>query len=537
MSRRPYGAALVVLALLAGLLGLLPPATAAPGGGTTLTVQLEIGGTPVAWGDDATFVVSTNRPSWEGALQIWRINADNTRTVVANPDDVGSVTVDTRTFPVGDFRFVATAIEPGQTAESVVRYLTVAKRATTTTYLDTTSQPMGSFRAQVTSGDPDLVPTGAVRFTGPSIDVTRRLDEQGVAVLDGIAPGTRTVRASYVCEGPYDCSTVETSLWVDRFTSEAVGELSAPAVRAGDPVSVRIWLEGRVDFPATGGWLLLAQDPDGAVEQVAIGVHEDGDSFDVDLTAWAAEHPGTWMLQLDYDGNSWTKGFWKAQDLGTLTVTEARTTTETLLEPPATGIPVGGTVTVKVSSTTGLPAGLVTLHAQDGTVLATASSDFGMAVLTLPTSLRPGDHLVWAEYAGSADHYSSVTGLVPLRVVALADTPGGGTPGTPGTPGGGGTPGTPGTPATAKASSSVTGKAVGKRRSAVLTVTVGASLPVSGTVQVRDGKRLVHTVTLRNGRASITLKRLRKGKHRLTVAYLGSATVASSQRTWSVRVR
>lgn len=51
------------------------------------------------------------------------------------------------------------------------------------------------------------------------------------------------------------------------------------------------------------------------------------------------------------------------------------------------------------------------------------------------------------------------------------------------------------------------------------------------------GAGLVRTVGLRGGRVALTLKRLRKGKHRNTVAYLGSSTVTSTQRTWTVRVR
>lgn len=554
-SRLPLVALVaLVTALLATLLGSAPLPAVAAGGGGTLTVRLEVLNSP-AWGEDLQVRIETNQPGGEGLVELYKIESNGSRTLLASPTEEGTFAVSTRLhlWPA-DHQLVATAIREGVSGESLTRVATITRRATTTSYLDTAADAGGTFRVRVSSGVDDLVPAGNVVFSGPTIVTqTRTLDATGVAVLDGLTPGSHEVRADYACSSPYLCSSATHTLLVQPYAAHAVAELSTLEVTAGAPFWVRLWIEGRsTNLPASGDWRLAARAPGGDRVPVAAGVTDGDGSFDVDLTDWANKHPGTWRLLLSYDGNG-SIGALADTDLAGFTVLAARSATTTTFEPPATGVPVGGTVTVRATSTAGLPEGPVQLRHEDGRILATGTATAGLAVLTLPPALGVGTHRVRAEYAGSESHAPSTSGLATLNVVAL---PAGGpseptgpadpsAPGTPATPGAPGTPvdpgapgpvGSPADPAAAPVTSRIGGRVVGKRKRAVLAVVVSASTPVAGRVQVRDGKRLVRTLTLTGGRARAAV-RLRPGKHRLSVTYLGSSSVARSQRTWTVRVR
>lgn len=553
----PLSLCAALVALCAALIGPVPSPTAAAGGGGALTVRLEVLNTP-AWGEDLQVRVETNQPAAEGLLALYKIEGDGGRTLLASPTEEGVLSVATRPhlWPA-DHRLVATVLRDGVSGESLVRTATIDRRATTTTFLDSVASAGGSIRVQVSSGADDLVPSGEVVFSGPTITTQRRaLDAAGLARLDGLAPGTHEVRADYACSSPYLCSSATQTLVFQRHAAHAVAELSTLEMTAGDQISVRLWIEGRdTNVPASGAWRLVARATNGDREPITAGVGDGDGSFDVDLTDWARTHVGAWRLLLSYDGNA-SIGPLVDVDLAGFTVLAARAATTTTLEPPATGVPVGGTVTVRTTSASGLPHGQVRLRHEDGRLIATGTATAGLAVLSLPTELGVGTHRLRAEYAGSESHAPSTSPLVTLTVLALPSdgpgepggpagpsTPGGPetpaapvTPTTPEAPGSPGPRGTPGAPAVAPVASTVTGSVVGKRRRAVVAVVVKASAPVTGRVQVRDGTRLVRTLTLTRGRAHAAI-RLRAGKHRLTVSYLGSPGVARSQRTWTVRVR
>lgn len=519
-------------ALISGLLACLtlvgPPAPAlAAGPGTTLTVRLVAPTTPVAWGDQIAFTIETNRPASDGFLQLLRI-VDGNRLTVATPDEEGQVLIDSRNVPLGELEFIAAANKDGLYAESLVRFVTTVPRPTTTQMETTFEDTTGSFKARVSTDLPGLVPTGSVRFTGDGIDQVRALDSGGVAWLPGLRPGAHQVRADYVCEGGFACSGVNATLTVRKLETQVNGGLSVSTVRSGNPVSAHVELAVADDrYPPSDAWTLFAESENGNGVDLAWGSYSG--PLDIDLSDWASRTSGTWRLFFDYGGDANYKGLWKPAEIGTLVITEGRSVTETTFEPPVMGVPVGGKVSVEVTSETGTPSGPVSLRAENGDVIVTGTVVAGKALLTLPASVPVGVHNVWADYAGSNDHEPSSSALVPMAVLPVEihlPDPGTVTPG-----------GQNGTPGAVKASSAVLGKIVGKSKRPALKLAVVSGKPVTGQVEIREGDRLIRTVTLKDGRAKVALKKLGKGRHLLTVTYLGSPTVAGSARTWKVRVR
>jgi hypothetical protein len=160
-----------------------------------------------------------------------------------------------------------------------------------------------------------------------------------------------------------------------------------------------------------------------------------------------------------------------------------------------------------------MPTGGLTLR-EGPTVLATATLSSGRATLTVPaTALGLGRHRLTVAYAGDASHAASQDD-VDVTV--------------------------------AKASSHTTvraPRAVGSAHRARVTVLVNGpvsgALPVTGriTLTVRKGRTVVlRHATLAAGRARVTLPRLRPGRYRLTATYAGSADVAGSTASTTLRI-
>ncbi|HEY0889201.1 MAG TPA: Ig-like domain-containing protein [Nocardioides sp.] len=372
-------------------------------------------------------------------------------------------------------------------------------------------------------------PSGAVvLLTGTDTVVTSGTATDGVARLTlpgSIVPGVHQFRAAYAGSSAHQASTsATTSVTVVPFRTATIVEIVAPQapVPLGGQLEVQVRTSGGA--PVSGPVAVYDADHD----EVADGTAVDGVAT---VTLQPAVGAGTWELTAAFLGTE-THAPSESEPVTVVVVDPAaRIATATAVVVPAAGVPVGGTLTVKVTSASGLPNGPVYLfRVPDDIVfrapaalapapLATGTAVDGVAHLVLPATLAPGSHQLQAVYRGSVTHQSSESEAATVVVTAPTVTP-------------------PSTgPGTVKAASSLTGKVVGKRGKATLTLKVSAAVPATGVLQIRDGKRLVRTVGLRGGRVALTLKKLRKGKHRITVAYLGSGTVAGTQRTWTVRVR
>ena len=158
-----------VLALVSSLLGLpLAPTANAAGEGVRLTVRLDVLNQPT-WGDDLRVQIETNQPDELGYVQLHRVNPDGSLLLLATPEDEGVVVVDSRLLGAvpGSHQLIATASRGDAGAESLKRSVTVSKRPTSVTFLDSSVAPLDPVRVQVGSGAGHLVPTGDVVFVGP----------------------------------------------------------------------------------------------------------------------------------------------------------------------------------------------------------------------------------------------------------------------------------------------------------------------------------------------------------------------------------
>jgi hypothetical protein len=166
-------------------------------------------------------------------------------------------------------------------------------------------------------------------------------------------------------------------------------------------------------------------------------------------------------------------------------------------------------VNVTVTGGSGPATGSVTVK-EGSTTLGTGTLSSGAASVALPANLAAGVHSLSVVYSGDGT-YDTKTQAVTATVNKATST------------------------TTASAPKKVKAK---KPFDVTAKVTAAGGAP-TGTVQVYDGSKLIGTGTLANGAVTITItKGLRKaGKHTLTVKYLGSANVAASQTTVTVKVK
>lgn len=385
--------------------------------------------------------------------------------------------------------------------------------ATTTIVESPAGGVMAGGQLVVLVGSANGQPSGAVvLLTGSDTVVTSGTVTDGVAHLTvprSMVPGVHQFRAAYAGSAAHQGSTsAPTAVTVLPYRTGTRVEIVAPdgPVELGGEVRVLV----RSSDGAAAGVSGPVQLEDLDEEIIATGTAVDGVAT---LTLGSAVSAGEWALRASFLGTETHAPSESAVTRILVVDPAAQADTTTAIVVPGPGVPRGGELAVTVSSTTGTPAGPVTLHRADGTVLATGTVTNGQARLRLPIGVVPGVHQLRAAYGGSATHRASQSVLTAVTVAAPAQAP------------------------STKAASAVRGKVIGKRGKAVVTVAVAAAVPVSGSVEVRDGKRLVRTAALAGGKARLTLKNLRKGKHRITVTYGGSTTVARSQRTFTVRVR
>lgn len=633
---RAMSAVTLVIALLAGVVAFLAPsAPARAAGGGTLTASFQVLNAPV-WGDDLSLTVGMNQTDDTGTgwVDVYVDDPGSTKTLLGSYTEMGTVAASTRDLTAGTHQLVATAHLNGLTSTAVTRTATIVHRETSVAFDWPTAFPGRAFTLRVTSDSASFTPaSGSVTFTVDGAEHSAPVGADGTAALTGLTVGSHDVSAVFTGDERYLASPrISTKLFVQKFTPRIDGAVSAKQVTAGQPVSLRMQITGgdATHLPS-GAWTLRALSSSGGDPIVVdSGTYAGTGDIDVDLTAWALAHVGTWNLQVDYAGNDDVNGLtaWQV-DFFTVTAGATMTPTTTEIVVPQPSVSVGGQVMVQIHAASGSPAGTVTLFSDEGAVLGTGTASNGVALVTLSARVTAGTWGMRASYGGSAAHQPSESALVdvvvtdpsqPLSTTTAIVVPSGGVPvggqltvnvssavGTPGgavilldgtgqpvvagtavagvaqltlpswitagthqftaryggnvgylpsdsalttvtvvAPAGPGIgPGTgtgtgTGTGAgsgTGKATSSVTGKVSGGRGKAVLSVAVTGAPAPTGTVQIRDGRKLLRTVSLKRGRISLTLKRLKKGRHRLTVTYLGSATVSGSAHTWTVRVR
>jgi hypothetical protein len=210
------------------------------------------------------------------------------------------------------------------------------------------------------------------------------------------------------------------------------------------------------------------------------------------------------------DGCGGVKGWWVDNVKVTTCRTLATPTVAAAHQPEPSTYGSASAVGVTVSGGSGTPTGSVTVK-EGATTLGTAALDgTGKATVALPVTLPAGSHSLSVVYSGDGT-YDTKTQAVTATVNKAAST------------------------TTASAPKKVKAK---KPFDVTATVTAAGGAP-TGTVQVYDGTKLIGTGTLSNGTVTITITKglKKKGKHTLTVKYLGSANVAASQTTVTVKVK
>ena len=179
-------------------------------------------------------------------------------------------------------------------------------------------------------------------------------------------------------------------------------------------------------------------------------------------------------------------------------VTAATTTTlEASANPSTFGEAV--TFTATVSSSGGVPTGLVTFS-EGATTLGAGSVIGGQATLGGVT-LAAGVHTITASYSGDGSFGASASPVLDQSVTPAPTTTAlGATPGT---------------------------AAVGDPVTFTISVSAAGGVP-TGTVTLLDGTTVVGTAPLLAGGAEITLTDLAIGAHQLTASYGGSADLLAS---------
>ncbi|WGX98000.1 Ig-like domain repeat protein [Nocardioides sp. L-11A] len=251
-----------------------------------------------------------------------------------------------------------------------------------------------------------------------------------------------------------------------------------------------------------------------------------------DLTTWAREHPGQWLITVEYVPGTVDPGrVVGSSSQFSLDVRQPRPwPTDTELSTDRTELVVEEALTgsVRTLDRYGTDVTATTTLEIDGETWAHAEVENGRFRLT---GLPVGVHTLRAHHPADAETGESTS--PPITITVAAGSP---DPGDPRDPGGHHQQSPmPHPAATTLGIGKV--KALAGRR-VRLKVTVGAAVPVTGTVVVTRGTKVVATGLLRAGRVTLTTKRLPRGRARLRIAYAGApGLLPAPSRTVRVRVR
>jgi hypothetical protein len=247
----------------------------------------------------------------------------------------------------------------------------------------------------------------------------------------------------------------------------------------------------------------------------------------VDLAAAGVKAGDTVQLRFDIgrDGCGGVDGWYIDNVSITVCKTAVALTAAHTPEPVTAGSPSSIDVTAARTADTvgGKPTGLAVLRGPSGAIVAQQALDVdGRTSFALPATLPAGVSTYRVDYQGDDTFGAS---SVPVTVTVKAG------PGTPVPP----TPGT-GAASTTKATSP---GSVAKGRSFTAKVKVRSTTVPTGRVTITADGKTVGTGTLSGGKVKITLKTGRYDagdKVRFTATYAGSATVATSKDTFTVRI-
>ena len=212
---------------------------------------------------------------------------------------------------------------------------------------------------------------------------------------------------------------------------------------------------------------------------------------------------GSHSLKVSYSGDD-ANG--PSSTTVTATVSKAASTTTATHSPEPATFGQAHSVSVKVTGG-GTPTGTVTVS-EGGNTLGSATLANGTATVSLPTTMAVGSHSLIVSYSGDGSNTgSSATVTATVAKVASATT--------------------------ATGPESVT---VGKTIKAAVKVTASGTTP-TGTVQIWTGGTKVGTGTLTDGKVVIAItKDFPAGKRTFTAKYLGTATMAASQDSFTVKI-
>ena len=213
---------------------------------------------------------------------------------------------------------------------------------------------------------------------------------------------------------------------------------------------------------------------------------------------------GTHDLTVTYSGDS-ANG--RATTHTTATITKAASTTTATHTPEPAVIGQAHSVDVTVTGE-GTPTGTVTVT-EGTTVLGSADLVKGAASISLPTTMAVGTHSLTVTYSGDAANAGSSTSTTATITKAASLT---------------------------SATGSPNPVKVGKTIKATVVVTAPGTTP-TGTVRIYTGGTKVGTGTLVDGKVVISItKDFPAGKRTFVAKYSGSATLAASADTFSVKI-
>jgi hypothetical protein len=371
-----------------------------------------------------------------------------------------------------------------------------------------------------------VVPTGwaAVIEEGQGSFSTKvRTDGTAALLSDSLTPGEHQVEVRYLGDaahavtGPGTGSHVGT-LTVAPMPTTTAANLSASVITQGDPLNVIASIRSADPLTTKDptGWLRVDAIPQGGGQTLYLASvpYEGGQiAKTIDLSEFASEHSGTWVLRTTNTGNTMSKTSYSESTLridkpGSVT---ADTTTSLTLDSDHTT--AGGTAVDAVAQVTvdggAAPDGQVAFYLDGAQVGAAGVGSNGSARVPI-SATRAGEHIVTAHYLGSATQGYSVSEERTLTVD--------------------------------KANTKVTVGATGSVKAGTkVPITVEAIdstlVPPAGTVLVHEGTRSLGMAGILAGRGSFQMPMLERGTHVITFDYPGSPDLAASHAQITVTVK
>jgi hypothetical protein len=363
---------------------------------------------------------------------------------------------------------------------------TVTPTTTTITALPVTYPANAAVTVTVAAGT--TVPTGSVSLTVDGGAATTQSLVGGSATFTLTSPsaGTHLLSATYTPTGSFSGSSAAGSLIVAAAPTSIT--IDAPAVTSPASGVVTVTVSSAAGTP-TGSVQLTG--PGGAFVQPLVN----GSA----TFTFAGLTVGSYGLTASYPGQGNFAGSFAT---GTLVVNPPLTPTTTTITAPAITFPANGVVTVAVSSTGGIPTGVVSLTVDGGAALSQALVN-GATTFTL-TGLAVGSHTLAASYLSQGTFAaSSATGTLVVN---------------------------PASTTTIK----ITAPTVTYPANASVAVTVSSTAGTpTGSVSLNMDGGAATTLALKKGSATFALPRPNAGTHSLSVIYTptGNFSAASAAGT------